>query len=170
MALNPKVFATRAATATVFVAVLLSCICFNYVSFSALFFVVSLWGLHEFYQLSEKLGAKQIVAIDHDQMCLENGLENVERNKCSRINILKGDAALIPKIKFDRLLANINRNIIMEDLKQYAGAMHSKAIAVFSGFYEVDLRSITAEAFKFKLHLKSQSVKSNWCVAVFEKE
>ncbi len=58
MALNLKTFSTRAITATVFVAVLLLCICFNYISFSALFFVVSLWGLHEFYQLSEKLGAK----------------------------------------------------------------------------------------------------------------
>lgn len=58
MALNLKTFTTRALTAIVFVAVLLSCIIFNYVSFAALFFVVSVWGLYEFYQLAEKLGSK----------------------------------------------------------------------------------------------------------------
>lgn len=58
MALNIKTLVTRTLTATVFVAVLLSCIFFNYTSFAFLFFVVAIWGLYEFYQLSEKLGAK----------------------------------------------------------------------------------------------------------------
>lgn len=58
MALNLKTLATRTITAAVFVAVLLSCIYFNFISFAALFFVVALWGLYEFYQLAEKLGAK----------------------------------------------------------------------------------------------------------------
>ncbi|MES2515338.1 MAG: phosphatidate cytidylyltransferase [Bacteroidota bacterium] len=58
MALNLKTFATRTVTAAVFVAVLLSCICYNFISFTTLFFVVSVWGLFEFYQLAEKLGAK----------------------------------------------------------------------------------------------------------------
>lgn len=58
MALNLKTFITRTITAAVFVAVLLSCICYNYISFTGLFFVISIWGLYEFYQLSEKLGAK----------------------------------------------------------------------------------------------------------------
>lgn len=58
MALNLKTFTTRTITAIVFVTVLLTCICYNYLSFTALFFIVSVWGLYEFYQLSEKLGAK----------------------------------------------------------------------------------------------------------------
>jgi phosphatidate cytidylyltransferase len=58
MALNLKTFTTRTLTAAVFVAVLLSCICSNFVSFAALFFIVSIWGLYEFYLLAEKLGAK----------------------------------------------------------------------------------------------------------------
>jgi phosphatidate cytidylyltransferase len=58
MALNLKTLATRTITAAIFVAVLLSCILYNYLSCAALFFVVSVWGLFEFYQLSEKLGAK----------------------------------------------------------------------------------------------------------------
>ncbi len=58
MALNLKTLGTRTLTAVVFVAVLLSCILFHYMSFVALFFVVAVWGLYEFYQLAEKLGAK----------------------------------------------------------------------------------------------------------------
>ncbi len=63
MALNLKTLGTRALTAVVFVAVLLSCILFHYISFAALFLVVSVWGLYEFYQLAEKLGAKPYKAI-----------------------------------------------------------------------------------------------------------
>lgn len=58
MALNLKTLATRTSSAAVFVAVLLTCIFYNYLSFAALFLVVSVWGLFEFYQLAEKLGAK----------------------------------------------------------------------------------------------------------------
>ncbi len=58
MALNLKTLTTRSLTAIVFVAVLLSCICFNYASFTTLFFIVALWGLVEFYEIAEKLGAK----------------------------------------------------------------------------------------------------------------
>ncbi len=63
MALNLKTLTTRALTAAVFVVVLLSCINYNYISFSLLFFVVSIWGLIEFYQIAEKLGAKPFKAI-----------------------------------------------------------------------------------------------------------
>ena len=65
MALNLKTFFTRTITAIIFVAVLLTCICFNYFSFTGLFFVVSIWGLFEFYQLSEKLGAKPYKVIGY---------------------------------------------------------------------------------------------------------
>ena len=58
MALNFKSLLTRTLTAAVFVAVLLSCICWNYISFSVLFLIVSVLGLHEFYKISELLGAK----------------------------------------------------------------------------------------------------------------
>ncbi len=58
MALNFKTLTTRTLTAAVFVAVLLTCINYNFISFASLFLIVSLWGLYEFYQLSEKLGAK----------------------------------------------------------------------------------------------------------------
>ena len=58
MALNFKTLTTRTLTAAVFVAVLLTCINFSFITFTGLFLIVSIWGLYEFYQLSEKLGAK----------------------------------------------------------------------------------------------------------------
>lgn len=65
MALNLKTFTTRTLTAVVFVAVLLCCICYNFVSFAALFFVVSVGGLSEFYRLAEKLGAQPYKITGH---------------------------------------------------------------------------------------------------------
>jgi phosphatidate cytidylyltransferase len=58
MALNIQTFIKRTITAVVFVAILLFGICYNYISFVSLFFVLSIWGLHEFYLLAEKLNAK----------------------------------------------------------------------------------------------------------------
>jgi phosphatidate cytidylyltransferase len=65
MALNFKTLLTRTLTAAVFVAVLLSCICWNYYSFTALFLVVSIWGLHEFFKIAELLGAKPFKGIGY---------------------------------------------------------------------------------------------------------
>lgn len=58
MAFNFKTFTTRTITAIFFVAVLLSCVSYNFISFASLFFIVSIWGLIEFYQLAEKLDVK----------------------------------------------------------------------------------------------------------------
>src|ERR1051325_8378965 len=65
MALNFKSLLTRALTAGVFVAVLLSAICYNYISFTVLFFIFSIWGLYEFYKIAELLGAKPFKLIGH---------------------------------------------------------------------------------------------------------
>lgn len=120
--------------------------------------------------MAKKLGAKKIIAIDNDDNSIENGIENMVRNKCKSVKVLKGDAHSIPSMKFDVLLANINRNIILEDIDKYTASLKPIATAIFSGFYEADLKPITAKAFEYNLHLKSHQVKNNWCAAVFERQ
>lgn len=83
MALNLKTLGTRALTAVVFVAVLLSCILFNYISFAALFFIVSVWGLYEFYQLAEKLGAQPYKAIGLISGALLFGFSAISNTTCA---------------------------------------------------------------------------------------
>ena len=70
--------------------------------------------------LAEMKGAKQIDAIDIDNWCYLNTLENVERNNCSKIDVFEGDASLLKGRKYDSIIANINRNILLNDMKTYA--------------------------------------------------
>ncbi|MFM7022674.1 MAG: 50S ribosomal protein L11 methyltransferase [Flavobacteriales bacterium] len=89
--------------------------------------------------LAEKLGARDIVAIDNDEWAYENCIENVERNGCSKITTVLGDAAKIDDKGFDVILANINRNILLADLPAYTKALDSGGVLLMSGFLEQDV-------------------------------
>lgn len=117
--------------------------------------------------MAEKLGAASVVAIDIEESAYQNSIENLHRNHCKNIRVLKGDSASIGNQKFDILLANINRNIILNDLPSYAACTLPSSVIVLSGFYENDLKPVVAEAYISGLHLQSHYVKNNWCVGVF---
>ncbi len=119
--------------------------------------------------LACKMGANQIVAIDNDSWAYENALENVKLNNCEGIEVLKGDASAIGKQKFDVVLANINRNILLADMCAYAETMPAGAKLLLSGFYVEDLPEIRKSAEKLALHYQSHSVKNNWVAAEFSK-
>lgn len=76
--------------------------------------------------LAEKMGAARIDAIDIDHWCYVNALENVELNQCKKIKVHKGDATLLLGRKYDTILANINRNILIKDIPIYAKRTHLK--------------------------------------------
>jgi len=65
--------------------------------------------------LAELKGAKPIDAVDFDNWCYLNSIENVERNNCNHITVIEGDASVL-KHKYDIIIANINRNILMQDM------------------------------------------------------
>ena len=69
--------------------------------------------------LAEKRGAKNLDAIDIDPWCVENSQENISRNKCNFITVSLGDATKIPKDKYHTVIANINRNILLNDMGVY---------------------------------------------------
>ena len=69
--------------------------------------------------LAEMKGAQPIDAIDYDNWCYLNSLENVERNNRKHITVLEGDANLLPGKLYDVIIANINRNILLQDMKTY---------------------------------------------------
>ena len=102
---------------------------------------------------AEMKGAKPIDAIDIDEWCYENSLENCERNNCKSISVYKGDASLLINKKYDVVIANINRNILLNDIKVYANCLNKKGILLLSGFYQDDIPIIDAEASKYKLKL-----------------
>ncbi|MEM9001470.1 MAG: 50S ribosomal protein L11 methyltransferase [Bacteroidota bacterium] len=117
--------------------------------------------------LSEKKGAMHIDAIDIDRWCFLNSQENVERNHCRGIHIFEGDASLLGIKVYDVILANINRNILLDDIPKYSKCLHQKGTLVLSGFYEDDLSLISSRCETHGLTYHDHKVKNNWVAAVY---
>ncbi len=119
---------------------------------------------------AKKLGADRTVAIDNDEWAYNNAFTNVALNGCDGIEIILGDAGSIPDTCFDIVLANINRNILVRDMKSYSKAMHKGSVVFFSGFYVADLGIIAQEAKNVGLSYRRHLSKNEWVAAEFVKE
>ena len=86
--------------------------------------------------LAEMKGANPIDAIDYDNWCYINSLENVERNNCNHITVIEGDAEILPGRSYDIIIANINRNILLNDLKTYVSTLNANGLLFLSGFLQ----------------------------------
>ena len=111
---------------------------------------------------AEMRGAKPIDAIDIDEWCFENSIENVERNNCENISIYQGDVALLNDKKYDLIIANINRNVLLADMAQYAKCLNLEGILLLSGFYIEDIQMLEEETIKYGLEIRSQKERNNW--------
>ncbi|MFD1163469.1 50S ribosomal protein L11 methyltransferase [Hwangdonia seohaensis] len=112
--------------------------------------------------LAEIKGAKPIDAIDYDNWCYLNSLENVERNNCKNITVLEGDANLLKNKKYDIIIANINRNILLQDMKTYTACLNKNGMLFLSGFYADDISIIQAECEKYMLKFAEKLERNNW--------
>jgi len=111
---------------------------------------------------AEMKGALPIDAIDIDAWCYENSIENCERNDCEHISVYEGDASLLINKKYDVIIANINRNILMSDISIYANCLNKNGTLLLSGFYQEDIPIIDGEASKYQLHLEHFIERHNW--------
>lgn len=112
--------------------------------------------------LAEMKGATPIDAIDIDNWCYLNSIENAERNNCTAITVEEGDASLLRGRKYDLIIANINRNILLQDLKQYAECLNPKGTLLLSGFYSEDIAAIDEECTKYGLKYVNKHERNNW--------
>ncbi len=119
--------------------------------------------------MAEKLGAAMILAIDYDENCVRNTATNLLRNQTQHISVLLGDADTIKGRTFDIILANINRNILLNDVSKYTSAINRGGMLFISGFYEEDFAIIKPEFEMHFLQYKESLIKNNWCAAVFSK-
>lgn len=119
--------------------------------------------------LAELKGAKPIDAIDYDNWCYLNSLENVERNQCQHISVEEGDAQLLPGRQYDVVIANINRNILLNDLEIYVKTINDNGSLFLSGFYNDDIPIITAECNKYGLQHVETLERNNWVALKFQK-
>ncbi len=93
--------------------------------------------------LAAMKGATPVDAVDIDNWCYLNTLENIERNACNDIKVYEGDVTIIADKQYDIIIANINRNILIADIQSYVKSLSSKGTLFLSGFYKVDLEQIT---------------------------
>lgn len=117
--------------------------------------------------LAEIKGAKPIDAIDYDNWCYLNSLENVERNNCKHITVIEGDASALSGKKYDTIIANINRNILLNDLSAYAKCLHPNGTLFLSGFYKDDIPVIEETCNKHLLKHVETLEKNNWVALKF---
>ncbi|GET46276.1 50S ribosomal protein L11 methyltransferase [Capnocytophaga felis] len=119
--------------------------------------------------MAEKRGAESVTAIDIDNWCVENSLENAERNHCKNITIKLGDASLLNNEKFDVIIANINRNILLADISHYAKSLPLGGTLFLSGFYESDEPAITDKCNEHNLEFAEKLERNQWVALKFRK-
>lgn len=119
--------------------------------------------------LAAKKGANPIDAIDIDNWCYLNSIENVKRNDCDFIEVFEGDASLLVGRKYDVIIANINRNILLNDMEIYQNCLSPKGILFLSGFYTEDIPALESSCNAFGLRLESKLEKNNWSSLKFVK-
>ncbi|WP_282073174.1 50S ribosomal protein L11 methyltransferase [Polaribacter atrinae] len=118
---------------------------------------------------AEMKGANPIDAIDIDNWCYENSIENVERNNCKNISVFEGEAALLSNKKYDVIIANINRNILLMDMQVYTNCLNDNGVLLLSGFYQEDIPIIDAEVSKYDLKLETVIERNNWVALKYNK-
>jgi ribosomal protein L11 methyltransferase len=120
--------------------------------------------------MAEMLGARQVLAVDVEPWTVENAADNAAENHCRTIECrLGGVETLAEEAPFDLILANINRNVLLEDMHEYARLLPTGKPILFSGFYEEDLAKITAEATKHGLRYERHRMLRSWVSAIFTK-
>jgi len=120
--------------------------------------------------MAAKLGAADIMAIDYDPVCYDSTIENAQLNNISNIKCLCGSKEVIPNDKYDIILANINRNILLDQLQRYSEVLKTDGELYLSGFYESpDLDIITDEARKYGIKYIIHKINNNWVAAKFIK-
>jgi ribosomal protein L11 methyltransferase len=112
--------------------------------------------------LAEMKGAQPIDAIDIDNWCYLNSIENAERNNCNQITVYEGDADLLKGKKYDLIIANINRNILLNDMKSYVDCLNKGGILLLSGFYNEDIPFIEASCSEKGLTYVKKLERNNW--------
>lgn len=120
--------------------------------------------------VAEKKGAEQVDAIDIDNWCYLNTLENVERNGCDKISVFEGAAELLENRNYDIIIANINRNILLDDIGTYNKSLNRGGEIYLSGFYAADIPSIRQECEKHGLKYSDYTERDEWVALRFLKD
>ena len=118
--------------------------------------------------MASQAGAATVTGIDIDEWAYTNAMENMKANGIYNIKVLIGDASLLNGDEtYDIILANINRNILLNDMPRYAAVLRPEGILVMSGFYTRDIPLLQEKASTLNLAIDSQKTKDDWAAVVF---
>jgi len=120
--------------------------------------------------MASKLGAKFIDAFDIDEWSAINGNENTALNQVDNVSIRQGKISTLTfDQSFDIILANINKNILLEEMPYYAQHLADGGNLLLSGFYESDIAELEQKANQFALHKVFQDTRNNWATIALKK-
>ncbi len=117
---------------------------------------------------AQKLGAKNIVAIDIEESAALNAKENCELNNIFNITVEKGGIEMVPSIGFNVILANINLNVLKEQIPVYLTRLTKNGLLILSGFFKTDVEVIKEICFQNGMKFVNQSSKNEWAALIFE--
>jgi len=117
---------------------------------------------------AEMLGAQRVLAVDIEENAAENAIENVHDNHCRIIEVKCGDREVVHG-KYDVVLANINRNVLLSDMGHFASWLVSGGKLFLSGFFESDVDMLVAEAHKNRFVLQSVDARNGWALVILNK-
>ena len=113
------------------------------------------------------LGANPILAIDIDDWSYQNTIENLTKNNINNVLVNKGDAKILEKKTFNTILANINKNVLLDDMSIYKNALEKNGNLVLSGFFETDIDEIKEKAENLGLKYEERYVSNQWAALHF---
>jgi ribosomal protein L11 methyltransferase len=116
--------------------------------------------------LAEKLGAAKVFAVDYDEWSIENAEENLNRNACTKFKLEKADAAAGEE-QFDIILANINKNVILDNFSALVKKLSPVGILLLSGLLETDEADILKTAENYPIHFAHKIVMNKWMAIRF---
>ena len=120
---------------------------------------------------ASKLGAKDVVGYDIDEWSSENAIHNAELNGVGNMKVMLGDASVLKSVegKFDVVLANINRNILLADMPAFVSVMADDSLLILSGFYASDVDLLIEKASSLGLSKIDSKSDSEWTCLVLKK-
>ncbi|MCE2776778.1 MAG: 50S ribosomal protein L11 methyltransferase [Algoriphagus sp.] len=120
--------------------------------------------------MAHLLGAKQVEAFDIDSWCVDNGNENFDLNGVTTRMGLGTIREVKPQGPYELILANINKNVLLDELAIYSSLLSSQGLLLLSGFYSEDIDDLVQAAWVQGLFLTMQTTKDNWAALCFQKK
>lgn len=120
--------------------------------------------------MAEKRGATKLVVTDIDDWCIENSEENFQLNNVINFSTYKTEIENLEESEFDIVIANINKNILLDQIGEYSKRLRCGGELILSGFYQDDIAGLETVANQNSLTKKLETVKDKWAMLVLSKQ